>query len=96
MGWLESLFGEDQALTDKDRAMDMLKDSKFSLCSMARAITETSHPELRQTLKKQLNDAIQSHFQLADMAATKDWYKPHLSPQEMLSRDVRDSQAVVD
>ncbi|GAB6171949.1 hypothetical protein JCM15765_14270 [Paradesulfitobacterium aromaticivorans] len=96
MGWLDSLFGEDQALTDKDIASDMLKDSKFALCSMSMAITETNNPELRQELKKQFNAAIQSHFRLADMAANKDWYKPHLSPQEMLNRDFQDSQAVVD
>lgn len=96
MGWLDSLLGEDQALTDKDMAMDMLKDSKFALCSMSMAITETSNPELRQELKKQLNGAIQSHFKLADMAAKKDWYKPHLSPQELLNRDYEDSQAIVD
>ncbi|MHB1407151.1 MAG: spore coat protein [Desulfitobacteriaceae bacterium] len=96
MGWLDNLFGEDQSLTDKDIAMDMLKDSKFALCSMSMAITESSNPELRQELKKQFNDALQNHFNLADMAANKDWYKPHVSPQEMLDHDFQDSQAIVD
>lgn len=92
MGWLTDLFGDEYTkLTDQDIATDMLKDSKFVLNALATAIPEASNPELRQLLKKSLNEALIAHFRLSDLAINNAWYRPNLDPQEQLQRDYNTS-----
>lgn len=87
MGWLDDLFGTGTQLNDQDMITDMLKDSKFALSSLAMAISETSTPELRQILKRQMNEACKAHFRLSDIAINNDWYKPNLTPYEQIQYD---------
>lgn len=91
MGWFEELFGIENTdttkMVEKDIALDMLKDSKFLLNSMAMAITETTNPQLREILKKQLNSAVQNHFRLVDLSMQNNWYMPRSTPVEQVRRD---------
>lgn len=91
MGWLDDLFGTGTKFTDKDIATDILKDSKFAQCSLAMAISETINPELRQILKRQVNDGAKAHFRLADMATHNDWYKPNLTPEQQILNDYQEA-----
>lgn len=82
------------SMTDKDIVTDLLKDSKFTIHSLTMAVSESSNPQLREMLKNYLNSAIDKHFQLADMAAAKNWYNPALAPLDQLKQDITESQAL--
>ncbi len=88
MGILDMLMGN-STLNDSTIGSDMLKDSKFAVFSLAKAVTETAHPQLRQLLTNQLMTSVQQHHQLADLVSTKDWYKPFLAPQQQVGEDLQ-------
>lgn len=88
MGILDMLLGNN-TLGDQTIGSDMLKDSKFAAFSLAKALTETTNPQLRQLLANQLIASVQQHHQLSDLVMAKDWYKPFLAPQEQLGEEVR-------
>jgi similar to spore coat protein len=100
MGWFENLFGTEDSdntkMLEKDMSLGMLKDSKFCLNSMSRAITETSNPKLREILKKQLNEAIQNHFRLVDLSVQNNWYQPRSAPIEQLKGDYNEVQTMTE
>ncbi|MBC2581633.1 spore coat protein [Clostridium sp. DJ247] len=79
-------------LNDKEIALDMLIMSKLDITSMAKAVTETTNPQLRQMLSSQLNNCINQHFRLADMAINKQWYNAYASPQQQLQQDITEVQ----
>ncbi|MHB1407149.1 MAG: spore coat protein [Desulfitobacteriaceae bacterium] len=80
--------------TDKDIVTDLLKDSKFTIHSLTMALSESSNPQLREILKNYLNPSIDKHFQLADLAAAKNWYNPALAPLDQLKQDVTEAQTL--
>lgn len=106
MGWFEDLFGVEDSETsenavtnemmEKDVALDMLKDSKYTLNVMARAVTETTNPKLREILKKQLNEVVQNHFRLVDLSVQNDWYQPRLAPIDLVKRDYEEAQTLME
>lgn len=82
-------------MTDKDYALDMLKDSKFSLHSLTMALSESTNPILREILTNVLNTSIDSHYKLADIAINKNWYpQPNLAPLDLLRQDITESQVL--
>ncbi|EGW39682.1 spore coat protein [Desulfosporosinus sp. OT] len=100
MGWLEDLFGTETTdtteMTEKDVALDMLKDSKFVLNTIAMAVTETTDSKLREILKKQLNEVVQNHFRLVDLSVQNNWYLPRLSPIEQVKSDYEEAQTLTE
>lgn len=88
MGIIDMLMG-DNSLGDFDIASDMLKDSKFAVISLARAVTEITNPELKQLIGSQMLSAVIQHHQLSDLIIGKQWYKPFLTPQEQVSQDLQ-------
>ena len=100
MGWFEDLFvtenSETTEMMEKDVALDMLKDSKFILNTMAMAVTETTNPKLREILKKQLNEVVQNHFRLVDLSVQNSWYLPRLAPIEQVKRDYEEAQTLME
>lgn len=104
MGFLEDLFGTENSessessettdMTEKDVALDMLKDSKFNLNARVMAITETTNPQLREVLKQQLNAVVQDHFRLVDLSVQNDWYLPRLAPNELIKRDYEEAETL--
>ncbi|HHV64697.1 MAG TPA: spore coat protein [Peptococcaceae bacterium] len=87
MGLLDKLFGIDNMLGDSDIAYDMLKDSKFAVISLAKAITSVTNPTLREFLEDQLFLAIKEHHKLADITMSKNWYKPFMAPESQVQED---------
>lgn len=81
-------------MADPDIAIDMLKDSKFALHSLAIAISETQNPAMRDMLVNVLNATIDSHYKLSDLAMNKNWYQPKLAPLDMLKQDVATAQSL--
>lgn len=91
---LEDIFSSGK-LRNQDIAFDLANDSKFTISTLTKAITETANPELRNILGKHLKDTIQEHFKLADLLATKNWYQFYASPQQQLQADVNDAKTGV-
>ena len=68
------------AMTEQVIATDFLISAKTGVKNIATAITETSSPEVRETLKQYLNDAIDTHEQITnDMSAKGDYHAANLS-----------------
>lgn len=96
MGILDMLVGGDTAtLGEQDIAADMLKDSKFSVISLAAAVGEITHPELRQFFSQQLISAVEAHYRLSDLVTIKDWFHPQVPPGLQLSFDTEATQAAL-
>jgi len=85
MGIVSMLMGN--TFGESDIASDMIKDSKFAVISLSNAVTEIANPELRHLLGGQLLTAIAQHHELSDLAASKDWYKPYLTPHQQITQD---------
>lgn len=67
MSTFGDLFDTNNTLWDKYIAMDMSKDSKFAVTSLASADAEAVDPNLRTILKIQLDATVKEHFELSDM-----------------------------
>lgn len=92
MSILGTLFGNDNTLSDRDMALDMLKDSKFGVTALSGAAGESINPDLRNMLRSQLDTAVREHFELSDMMIRKGWYPAFDSPQEQLRQENPNSQ----
>ncbi|AGX44247.1 spore coat protein [Clostridium saccharobutylicum] len=92
MSFLDNLLGNNNSLTEKDIAQDMIKDSKFSATSLSAAAAEAVNPEIRAMLRKQLDKALTEHFELSDMVINKGWYPAQDQPVDQLQKDYDDSQ----
>ncbi|MBD7910498.1 MULTISPECIES: spore coat protein [Clostridium] len=87
MSFLNMLLGDNDKLTEKDIAQDMIKDSKFGVTSLTGAVAEATNPELREMLKSQLDKAVSEHFELSDILINKNWYPAYDGPAEQLKKD---------
>jgi similar to spore coat protein len=109
MSWLDNILGEDSddsnnnnsnnsnkntTLNDKDIALEMLVSSKFNIEVLAKSITETINPQLRQILNSQLNMSINEHFRLSDMAINKQWYNTHDNPQQQIQQVIQEVESL--
>ncbi len=92
MGFLNMLMGIENPLGEQDIASDMLKDSKFALISLGKAVTEATNPQLKLLIVSNLLTAIEQHHQLSDLAINKDWYKPFQTPQQQVKDDLSMAQ----
>jgi Spore coat protein len=86
--------GDNNSLNDKDIALDMLVGSKFRIEALAKTITETTNPQLRQMLSGQLNMSINEHFRLSDIAINNQWYNVQATPQQQVQQDVKDAESL--
>ncbi len=94
MGFLDMLMGIENPLGDQEMASDMLKDSKFALISLGKAVTEVTNPQLKEVIFQHLLTAVQQHHQLTDLSTRKDWYKPFLTPQQQMKAELQMAQNV--
>lgn len=72
---LERLMGV-HTLTDQIITMDLLNSAKSGVRNCAMALTEAGTPEVKQTLSKQLEDAIAFHERVSAFAIDRGWYLP--------------------
>lgn len=71
-------------LTDRDIAMNMIKDSKHNLSAMSMALMETTDHKLREMLTNHFLASVNEHYALSDLVIKKDWYLAYQTPQEQL------------
>jgi len=72
---VEYLTGMDM-LTDQVVAMDLLISAKSGVRNYALAVTESVTPEIKETLIRQLEEAIDMHERITAYMMERGWYKP--------------------
>ncbi|MCR8848216.1 spore coat protein [Rossellomorea sp. SC111] len=74
-------------LADMTFAMDFLVRAKEGVRNTAVALTETTTPQLRAALRKQLFQGIAMHQEITELMVQKKWFHPHdLSEQYQLDQ----------
>jgi len=81
-------------LNDQMIAADYLIGAKSAIKGCAMAIAEAATPEVRNTLKQHLNDAIAFHEQISQYMVNKGYYHP-TNVQEQLRIDIQAAQQVL-
>ena len=79
---------QNNTLSEKDIALDLITSSKSTITTLAKALTETTNPELRETLKNQLTACVNSHYRLSDISISKGWYNTKEDPSTQLQQDL--------
>jgi similar to spore coat protein len=79
---------ENTTLTEKDIALDLLTSSKATIATLTKALTETTNPALRETLRNQLTACVNSHYRLSDIAVNRGWYNAYTDPQQQLQNEL--------
>ncbi|AKM18816.1 Spore coat protein F precursor [Geobacillus sp. 12AMOR1] len=79
---------------DQMIAADYLIGAKSAIKACAMAIAEATTPEVRNTLKQHLNDAIAFHEQISQYMINKGYYHP-TNVQEQLRIDMQTAQQVL-
>lgn len=89
MGLFDNLLDDNSINTmdNRDIALGALSSSKADISMLSKVIPEVTNPQLRQMLTSQLNNCINDHFKLSDMAMNKGWYPAYSSPEEQLKND---------
>lgn len=81
----QSVFG---AMPEQVIAADCLIASKAGVVNIARALSESSTPELRTTLKKHLDSAISYHENVYKYMEQKGWYDSK-NPSRLIEIDMQ-------
>lgn len=90
---LENLTGMN-ILSDQTIANDLLIASKTGVRNLAYVITETASPQLREVLKRHLNDAINSHEKVTNYLMNQNWY-PAYNLDQLIQMDLQTAQKVL-
>lgn len=85
---------QNNKLSEKDIALDLITSSKATVTTLAKVLTETTNPQLRDTLKGQLTACVNSHYRLSDIAMSKGWYNAHADPQQQLQQNLSDINTI--
>jgi similar to spore coat protein len=72
---LEHLTGM-HTLTDQVIAMDLFVTAKSGVRNYAMAVTEAVTPEVRETLARHLEEAIETHERMTAYMMDRGWYHP--------------------
>jgi similar to spore coat protein len=81
-------------MTDQVIATDCLIAVKTGIKNYAMALTETATPEIRQVLRRHLDDAINTHEQMSNYMISKGLYHP-TNIEAQLKVDLQASQAAL-
>lgn len=81
-------------LTDQVIATDLLISSKSAIKNYAGAIAESTTPNIKNVLKKQLDDAIKAHDKISTYMMNKGYYNAY-EPQAQISMDRETSDTVM-
>ncbi|SHF86279.1 spore coat protein [Ornithinibacillus halophilus] len=80
--FIEKLTGMTD-LTDQVIATDILIAAKSEVRNYALAITETASPAVRETLTKQLDEAIDFHEQMTNYMIDNGYYYPNDTKKQL-------------
>lgn len=76
-------------LADKALAMDLLMSAKTGVKMCGMALTEIATPELRETVRDQMQEMTILHEKITTMMLSKGWYHPYnVDEQFKLDRDL--------
>lgn len=81
-------------LTEQVIATDFLLSAKNGVKACADALAETASPQVRETLRKQLDSAITTHEQITNYMMKKGYYHAY-NPQEQLRADMQAADMVM-
>lgn len=84
---IESLTGMNK-MSDQVIATDFLISAKSGVRNYSIALTETTSPEVRATLRRQLNDAIVTHGTISNYMMKKGYYHAY-DLQEQFKVDMK-------
>lgn len=70
---IESITGM-KALTDQVVATDLLISAKSGVRNYAMALTESGTPEIKHTLTRHLEEALDMHERISNYMMEKGWY----------------------
>lgn len=90
---VENLTGMNN-MTDQVIAADLLNAAKSAIKNCAWAIAETTTPQVRDTLRRQLDDAITAHTQVSSYMINKGYYHTH-NIDEQIKLDLQNAQKVM-
>ncbi|MDF2963692.1 MAG: spore coat protein [Paenibacillus sp.] len=79
------------SMTDQVIASDLLISAKSGVKSYAIALTESTTPEVRQMLRKQLDQAITAHEQISNYMIQNGYYHPTQVKQQ-IQLDLQNAQ----
>jgi similar to spore coat protein len=91
---LEHLTGL-HTMTDQVIAMDFLIAAKSGVRNYAMAVTEAVTPEIKATLTKQLEEAIDMHERISMYMMENGWYHPW-NVKEQFQFDLQNIQTALD
>lgn len=81
-------------LSDRVIAWDMLNSAKNGIKSYAWAITETASPDMRNVLRRHLDDTIAIHEKIVRYMMDRGLYHAY-DPREMIKLDLKDAETVM-
>lgn len=81
-------------MTEQVIATDLLISSKNAIKNYASALAETTTPEVTNTLRRQLDDAINAHGRISTYMMNKGYYNAY-EPQAQMSMDRQASDTVM-
>lgn len=82
-------------LTEQVIATDLLISSKNAIKSYAAALAESTTPNVRNVLKKQLDESIKAHDKISTYMMNKGYYNAY-EPQAQISKDREASDKVME
>lgn len=91
---IQDLAGAD-LMTEKDIVAELLLCTKNTIKHYASALAETATPQVRDTFKRHLNDAIASHEEITNYALEKGYYHP-FNLTEQFKDDLKDAFLALD
>ncbi|WP_088032386.1 spore coat protein [Evansella clarkii] len=95
MGSILDKIANKDAITDEVIATDMLVTAKATVRSYAVAITETASPDVHKILKKQLDEAIETHHKIAMYMIENEMYHAY-DIDEQIKHDQQKADMALD
>lgn len=82
-------------MDDKTIANDSLMASKAAAGAYLTASLEAATPELRTLYTSSLQQVLQGHAAMTDLAVAKNWYRAYDAPDQQLSDAVKHSENTI-
>lgn len=83
---------DNMKLTDEIIANNMLASGAVSADAYMKATLATATPELRAIFESSMGQILGGHSQLVELAISRGWETPYLSPAEQLSQSYKKAQ----
>lgn len=92
---LISMMAAKKQMDDQTIANDLLMGSKTAASGYLMAALEAATPELRSMYIRAVNEILDEHSMLMELAINRNWYKPYELPEQQLADTYKQSQTMV-